>query len=77
MFFFKKYTNFLKIQTYCINFYYDYKNKKQILLNRHENIFLLQKYNIKIHVLVFYILNIIRIFGSVSVSVFMSVYTIK
>jgi len=28
-----KYNNFLKIQIYCINFYYDYKNKEQILLN--------------------------------------------
>jgi len=26
-----KYINFLKTQTYCINYYYDYKNKKQIL----------------------------------------------
>jgi len=26
----EKYINFLKTQTYCINFYYDYENKKQI-----------------------------------------------
>jgi len=29
----EKYIIFLKTQTYCMNFYYDYKNKKQILLN--------------------------------------------
>ena len=29
-----KYINFLKTQIYCINFYYDYKNKEQILLNQ-------------------------------------------
>jgi len=36
-----KYNNFLKTQIYYINFYYDYKNKEQILLNQSKNIFLL------------------------------------
>jgi len=29
-----KYINFLKTQAYCINFYYDYKNNEQIILNQ-------------------------------------------
>jgi len=28
------YNDFLKIQIYCISFYYNYRNKEQILLNQ-------------------------------------------
>ena len=38
-----KYNNFIKTQIYCINFYYDYKNKNKLSEPVMKNIFLLPK----------------------------------
>jgi len=57
-----KYIDFLKTQTYLISFYYDYRNKEQPILNHVKHLF------IKICISISYILKIIHVEVSISVS---------